>query len=864
MRRVIPPRLDDRTFGQLRTEAIERIQAVCPEWTDFSPSDPGMALAEVFAYLTQTLLYRVNRIPDKQYRAFLDLLGVKQLPPSAATTRLVFSRPEKDGPLEIPRGTRVAAENVVFSTTIPVRLRESDTEIEAPGFNGETVDGELVGVGTGAPGLEVSVRRPPIVAPMDDHLDLVVAVEEPEPMPPEARAIRFDHKTFRVWREVANFAELKPGERAYVVDRLSGVIRFSPAAEIVDEHGGMRHGVGPYGAVPPQGREIRVSYRTGGGAQGNVRPNTLTTMKDRILGVTVTNPQAATGGRDAESLDSLLVRGPTDFHRLERAVTARDYETLARRTGGIARAKAFTKSEIWRHAQAGVVEIRIVPTMADSSHHSLETLRSQETPEELAKVQQALDEARPLGTKSEVYWTRYKPVSIKLEAVVSRQEDRTAVRSRILQRLERLITPLPRSAWDDGWAHGRALRRYDVEGTVRAEPGVLYVNRVELVADQMPGEVVSLNLDRFQPRTCFAGSANTIYRTVNAGDGWELVKEFPREPPDRAETVLMVRASPYHPGHVAAVVQEGTGDRRRTYLSGDCGDNWRVIESADTGTRDMAWSNRDVAPLLFFATDKGLQEFLLDGRSSPVPVEVGGRWDRGLTSVVSAMDTRGNSYVAVATNDRTGVYLSRKGGASGSFVSLGLTQSVIELAIQRDGVRTFLWAGFADPDAGAARYELDVEAAKEGWVEFTAGWGEAGSCLSFGFTRDGKVVAGSHSLGVLWLDPRGGEQWKQPRIECGLPLRGQRVEGEQRLFFPVPTLAVDTSTAKPDQDRILAGTKEGVFRAPSPDGTYEAVTYLPKFPAWLREVVTLPPTWLFCSGQHVVEVKAEDETGGGG
>jgi hypothetical protein len=94
-------------------------------------------------------------------------------------------------------------------------------------------------------------------------------------------------------------------------------------------------------------------------------------------------------------------------------------------------------------------------------------------------------------------------------------------------------------------------------------------------------------------------------------------------------------------------------------------------------------------------------------------------------------------------------------------------------------------------------------------------------------------------------------------------LRGQTVEGEQRLFFPIPTLAVDTSTT-PGQDRILAGTREGVFRSAAPDQQYEAVTYRPKFPAWLREVVTLPATWLFCSGTHAVKVTAEDHMGGEG
>ena len=352
MRRSVPPRLDDRSFGQLRADAIERIKATCPEWTDFSPSDPGIALAEVFAYLTQTLLYRLNRVPDKQYRAFLELLDVRQLPPSAATATLVFRRSEKSGPIDIPRGTRVAAENVVFTTMHPVRLDKEDRDVTTLAF---TASRSMENWQGKVPARRVS-RCPSGDLPSWRQWTItwILSLQwKRPPLPPEARAVQFDGKTFRIWREVANFAEARSGERVYVVDRLSGTIRFSPAVEITDDRGEMKFGNGLFAAVPPQGREIRLSYRTGGGAQGNLRPDTLNTLKDRIAGVSVTNPEPATGGRDAESLDAMLVRGPTDFHRLQRAVTARDFETVARRTGGIARAKAFTQADVWRHAPAG-------------------------------------------------------------------------------------------------------------------------------------------------------------------------------------------------------------------------------------------------------------------------------------------------------------------------------------------------------------------------------------------------------------------------------------------------------------------------------------------------------------------------------
>ena len=85
------PNLDDRDFQQLVDAARQRIVQSCPEWSDLSPSDPGVVLLETFAYLTDTLSYRMNRIPEKAYVEFLRLLGVQLSPPAAASTRLRFS-----------------------------------------------------------------------------------------------------------------------------------------------------------------------------------------------------------------------------------------------------------------------------------------------------------------------------------------------------------------------------------------------------------------------------------------------------------------------------------------------------------------------------------------------------------------------------------------------------------------------------------------------------------------------------------------------------------------------------------------------------------------------------------------------------
>ena len=81
---IRPPSLDDRSFDDLVSELLARIPAHTPEWTDPRPGDPGRTVLELFAWLTDTLLYRVNLSPEKQRLAFLQLLGIPLKPALAA------------------------------------------------------------------------------------------------------------------------------------------------------------------------------------------------------------------------------------------------------------------------------------------------------------------------------------------------------------------------------------------------------------------------------------------------------------------------------------------------------------------------------------------------------------------------------------------------------------------------------------------------------------------------------------------------------------------------------------------------------------------------------------------------------------
>ncbi|MFB7548982.1 putative baseplate assembly protein [Streptomyces sp. NPDC056154] len=117
------PHLDDRRFQGLVDEAKRLVQQRCPEWTDHNVSDPGVTLIEAFATMVDQLVYRVNRVPEKSYLTFLDLIGVRLHPPTAAHTDVTFrlSAPQPE-PVRVRAGTEVATvrteteEAVVFTT----------------------------------------------------------------------------------------------------------------------------------------------------------------------------------------------------------------------------------------------------------------------------------------------------------------------------------------------------------------------------------------------------------------------------------------------------------------------------------------------------------------------------------------------------------------------------------------------------------------------------------------------------------------------------------------------------------------------------------------------------------------------------
>ena len=60
------PNLDDRTWQDLVDEMRALIPTYAPQWTDHNPSDLGITLIELFAWLAEGVIYRLNQTPGEE------------------------------------------------------------------------------------------------------------------------------------------------------------------------------------------------------------------------------------------------------------------------------------------------------------------------------------------------------------------------------------------------------------------------------------------------------------------------------------------------------------------------------------------------------------------------------------------------------------------------------------------------------------------------------------------------------------------------------------------------------------------------------------------------------------------------------
>ena len=224
---------------------------------------------------------------------------------------------------------------------------------------------------------------------------------------------------------------------AYVCDHVAGKITFAPQLRQSDERGSPRRR--SLSAACPRrvrgSRRVRNGRRSSGqrrrgkpdDAEGSgCRRN----ARGHQYGRRVRRPQQRNAGQRA-------ARGPREFHALQRAVTARDFELIADETASVARARAYPKHELWNYADPGTVAVLLVPGVFWKSARdtgavtaaALESVQTEDTLEASAR------RSTPPSTwdQCDVDWVRYKTVKVKADVVVALGENAAAVQGRIVE-----------------------------------------------------------------------------------------------------------------------------------------------------------------------------------------------------------------------------------------------------------------------------------------------------------------------------------------------------------------------------------------------------------------------------------------------
>jgi predicted phage baseplate assembly protein len=329
-----------RDYLSIRQDLFDRASAFIPEWTARNPSDFGVLMVDLVAYVGDILHYYVDRAAAETYLntatqkssvlAIANLLDYRPLFQTASegTVTLTATDPNHAGVITIPKNTMFVAPAtsnlpvVYFATTASASMGASVASIEVVVSEGKYVNLEApvqsvtrVSSSNGTSGQRFNLRYTGAIGS-----SVEVSVYEGTVVSGSPTAITYSYSS--------DIASEDAAARVFTLEVTSdGVMQVI-------------FGNGINGKIPANNAEIKVSYRYGQGYAGNISSGRITAFDtgSAIEGLIISSSSSTAGGSDSESLESMKANIPLMFRTQDRAVSLQDFKDLAIRVPQVAKA----------------------------------------------------------------------------------------------------------------------------------------------------------------------------------------------------------------------------------------------------------------------------------------------------------------------------------------------------------------------------------------------------------------------------------------------------------------------------------------------------------------------------------------------
>jgi predicted phage baseplate assembly protein len=322
----------------------------------------------------------------------------------------------------------------------------------------EIIVDEIIGMSEGVAGQRFALRHRPVVAGDTPYVVEVSTIEG-----------------WEEWTLVDDFAASGADHCHFTIDETAGEVVFGP---VVREPDGT---LTQYGKVPDKPWPIRIrEYRAGGGRQGNVARNTITTLKSTIPYVArVSNRRAAQGGTDGETIENAKQRGPILLRTRERAVTPEDYEHLTLRAAhDVARVRCVPAGS--GDTEAGAVRLLIVPRVEDGAYGALDFGQLVLPEATYERVADYVDARRTIGARVAIEPPSYVTISIVAALRAQPRYDARRLETQALEALYGYFHPVRGGHDASGWPFGRPIHAGEVYSVLQSLRGVEFVEDVRL------------------------------------------------------------------------------------------------------------------------------------------------------------------------------------------------------------------------------------------------------------------------------------------------------------------------------------------------------------------------------------------------